>query len=114
MKVGMPLIGICCVTMASCASPGYGYMGGPHGARTLVDARSEMATGRPDQPDQTVRMLKAGNLAYPTWAMLQHVCGTVDVAASIDGRGAPTDVHVVNRRFNIGYVADPGGGGQPA
>ncbi|HET7556875.1 MAG TPA: hypothetical protein VFK08_02240, partial [Rhodanobacteraceae bacterium] len=86
----------------SCASPGYRYAGGMSlGNPTLVDARAETKVS-----NALPRLLEPGELVYPTWAELQHVCGTIWVDAFIDQHGRPTGVHVQKRRFNTDVVAD--------
>jgi len=112
VKSGLLVAGFCSAALASCASSVLRYTGGPHGAPTLVDARAEAIGENTNQPNRNPRILKSGNLAYPTWAMMQHVCGTITIVVFIGKDGKPNDARVESRRFNIGYIADPGGGGQ--
>jgi hypothetical protein len=93
--------------MAACALPGYRYTGGMSiGAPSLVDSRADMAAADETQGDHPPRVVRQGNLVYPTWAMLQAACGTVTVATYIDADGRPHDARVVKQHFNTQFVND--------
>lgn len=99
-----------CVLLVACATPTYRYTNADRtaGVRTLM--KVESAASRGDAEDHEPRLVRAGELAYPTWAALQSVCGTIVVATTLDARGQVVEAHVVRRDFNADGVVDESGG----
>lgn len=109
-RAGEVACGLCCLIATSCASTGYQYTGGSAiGIPTLVEARDQTAPRSADGTDAP-RLVAQGSLTYPTWPLLQGVCGTVVVKAVIGVDGRARDAHVGNQAFNKKYVSDEGTG----
>lgn len=106
-NAGMVVCGLFCLIATSCASTGYRYAGGAAiGDPTLVDARDQGAAPHTASGTQVPRLVAQGSLIYPTWPLLQGVCGTVVVKALIGLDGHPQNAHVESQTFNKKYVAD--------